>query len=470
MATPGEPACREVAPCGAGTWGSIPVEPDTQHVDVTYLGGDGDGTPDRPWPTIQQAVDAAADDAIVAIAAGSYHEDVLVLARPVRLWGRCPSMVEVAGSLAGPAGVAFIGTATSGSEVRDLSVRGELEGIVVAGAEQVEIGRVWLHDLEGHGMNLVTEGSEGGVRITGSLVERASEVGVFIAGAEVVIEETVIRGTRGGTNLQAGAGAFVRSSVEPPRRGNASFVSSVIEDNRSAGLVVFGSDAKVDRSVVRDTRPQASDDADGEGIIASAEPDGDRAAITVERSVLERNLEAAMALEGSDGTLDSVTIRDTQPQVSDGTGGVGLLAGSKADQGSLVTVRHSTIEDSIGMGVFVASSDVTVERSLVRRTTQRALDQLYGDGVLVIAYGGVAAARLGETRVEHSDRAAVAVFGSSVALAGTVLECNVISIDGEALDTVPFALDDLGGNVCECGAVVDPCKVTTANLSPPPSP
>src|SRR5690242_5980874 len=34
MAIPGEPACREVAPCGPGTYGDIPVDDATQFVDA----------------------------------------------------------------------------------------------------------------------------------------------------------------------------------------------------------------------------------------------------------------------------------------------------------------------------------------------------------------------------------------------------------------------------------------------------
>ena len=37
MAIPGEPSCHEVAPCGTGTWGDIPVAGDTEHEVVTII-------------------------------------------------------------------------------------------------------------------------------------------------------------------------------------------------------------------------------------------------------------------------------------------------------------------------------------------------------------------------------------------------------------------------------------------------
>ena len=95
MAVPGDTECREVAPCGDAPWGDIPVDGTTRYVDGAYAGGDSDGTSRRPWTTILDALVAAAPDDLIAIAAGSYQEDVLLVSKPVRLWGRCPSMVEI---------------------------------------------------------------------------------------------------------------------------------------------------------------------------------------------------------------------------------------------------------------------------------------------------------------------------------------------------------------------------------------
>src|SRR5262245_6837724 len=36
MAVPGETACREIAPCGSGVWGDIPVDASTEYVDASY--------------------------------------------------------------------------------------------------------------------------------------------------------------------------------------------------------------------------------------------------------------------------------------------------------------------------------------------------------------------------------------------------------------------------------------------------
>jgi hypothetical protein len=71
MAVPGETVCRAVAPCASGTWGDIPIEADTQHVDASYTGTASDGSAETPWTSIQAAVDAVISGGIVAVAARS---------------------------------------------------------------------------------------------------------------------------------------------------------------------------------------------------------------------------------------------------------------------------------------------------------------------------------------------------------------------------------------------------------------
>ena len=90
MALPGETACRPVTPCGEGTWGEIPVDAGTRHVDPSF-GGLGDGSAGAPYTTIAAAVAAAPPGALIALAAGDYHEQVRV-EKPLTLWGRCPDL------------------------------------------------------------------------------------------------------------------------------------------------------------------------------------------------------------------------------------------------------------------------------------------------------------------------------------------------------------------------------------------
>ena len=86
MAVPGESACRPIVGCGAGTWGDIPVEADTEYVDGSF-GGASDGSSEAPWTSLQDAVDVATPGAIVAVAEGEYEPVRIETQKAVRLWG-----------------------------------------------------------------------------------------------------------------------------------------------------------------------------------------------------------------------------------------------------------------------------------------------------------------------------------------------------------------------------------------------
>ena len=97
------------------------------------------------------AVDSAAGGAIVAIAAGNYFEDV-DLDKPVRLWGRCPSMVNIYGSVVG----VWVRSGASGSEIRDLAINDPFYTYCINHPHRipwqlrVPIGPVFKGDSTGH--------------------------------------------------------------------------------------------------------------------------------------------------------------------------------------------------------------------------------------------------------------------------------------------------------------------------------
>ena len=96
MAVPGDATCRPVADCGTGPWGDIAVDAGTIYVDAAFAGVP-DGSAGSPFSTIQAAVDASSPGNVIAVAAGSYVEDVVIDDHAVVLWGRCPQLVSVTG-------------------------------------------------------------------------------------------------------------------------------------------------------------------------------------------------------------------------------------------------------------------------------------------------------------------------------------------------------------------------------------
>jgi len=184
IAVPGETACHVLADCGSEPWGEAPSDPTTRFVDGAYAGTGSDGSEGKPFRTIQAAVDAAAPGAVVAIAAGTYTENVLVVGKSVVLSGRCPGMVELVGG--DPAAIE-IGAEASGTHVRTLAIRGTSTGIAVTGAKDVVIERVWIHDLPHPGLWVESLFAPSNVTLDRAIVEGTKAVGIYITNANATV-------------------------------------------------------------------------------------------------------------------------------------------------------------------------------------------------------------------------------------------------------------------------------------------
>jgi hypothetical protein len=531
MAVPGETACREIAPCGDGAWGDIPVDGTTQFVDVAYAGGNSDGSAARPWTSIQDAVTAVEPGAIVALAAGSYVEDVSVVGKRVRVWGRCPAMVELVGSAAGHAAI-YIRSGAHGTELRDVAVRGATRAVLVSGALDVVLDRLWIHDTGLRGLLLQNDYGPTSVVVSRSLVEAAHDLGMFLGASDVVLESTVVRNTLSGAG-EAGRGVGVQPNPFTAERAHVTVRGSLIEHNRELGLFVTGSDLSLESTVVRDTLLDEQGFT-GRGIGIQADPETDqRANAVIVASVLERNHETGVFVEGADVRIEATVVRDTQPDVLMGSGwgmsiqnhrqmslrgraalrhtvvernqGVGMLlyasdgtldavavrdtapdaegwygqglaigSDSAADERASVTVRGSVVERNHEAAVVVSAADATLEATALGDTR---LNPLYGfaDGLVTVSEPeSRAQVQLTDGVVRDCARAGVVSFGSAIALARTRFDCNAIHLDGESdyaglgqPVSLPYTFDDRGGNVCGCDAQREDCVVLSVGLDPP---
>jgi len=616
MAVMGETECREVAPCAPGAWGGVLTTNEAQFVDAQYAGSASDGSAARPWTSVQQAVDAALPGAVVALAAGAYHENVRVSGKPVKIWGRCPDLVSIEGvDAAAPA----VELAAGASELHDVAVTGGGIGVMVRADAVLE--RVWIHETADRGAHV-----EGGrLEIVGSLIEGAGLIGVVALGAELQIVDSVVRDTQPadrfgrGIDVEGGSaldmerslvernveiGVYAGSSdarieasvvrdtemssdgfgrgidIEDSGGGPASLTlhASVIEGNVDAGIFGAGADISVDESVVRDTLPGV-DGGFGSGLSIQLHPNSDApSALLLSSSSVLRNREAGISLASAQGWIDGSRVSENIPRASDGLAGVGILVQDRAPTEQLpeLTLRASRVDDNHLCGVILVDGDAVIDRTAicgtlpaserggraidiessyspraharieasllcnnahsslyahtadfefvaseirtthalpdgdsgfgvaivlgakgtlegalvedsrvagiavyesdailngvtVRDTRARAIDDIFGDGILVLGDAQPASAALHATLVERSARAGVSSFGGDITLGESRLDCNLIPLAGERT-TRPFQFQDLGGNRCGCGDAIENCRVRSANLEPPAPP
>ena len=433
MATPGDPACREVAPCGAPPWGTIPLEADTQFVDAAYAGNDSDGTAERPWTGIDDGIDAAAPGAVVALAPGSYAQQVLILDKAVRLWGLCPGLVEIDGIGESQAAVS-IGPGTDGTEIHDVAIRGVREGVFASASTAVVFDRVWIHDVASEGMLIVDDYGPVEVTLRRSLVEAPYGNGVLLGGATFALDASVVRGTRpGAPPHSSGEGVSAQLNPKTDTPSDLTILASLVDGNAGAGVLLLGSKGDVEGSVVRATQPGDADSAPGWGLVASVDAKRDvRAELSVRSSVVSDNRGAGLVVVGADVVLEGVVVRDTKPRSSDGAFGRGidLEVDPATGEPAILTMTASLVAGSHDVGLFASGADVTVARSVVRDTKGAPADVSGGFGLaiqnaLVPGSPNVAGRRsslqASASAVERSALAGIFVQGSDASLDGVVV-------------------------------------------------
>lgn len=377
MAIPGETTCREVAPCGTGTWGDIPVDGQTVFVDGSFAGATSDGTRERPFRTVQAAVRAATTDATIAIAAGTYREQISPV-RPLKLWGRCPSMVTIEGVSDDPLVPAI--DLERPAELHDLSVRGASTGIAVLyTGGRVLLDRVRVHDTGERGIRV--EGSTTSpteVVVQRSLFERNATTAIFSYGSTVSVSDSVIRDGRPHPTYGFGSGIIGTTDERKLTGSTITVERSVVERMVEAGVAIISSQATVRDTVVRDI--VAGDSASSAGVAFQAEADTKSPMVptfALERVVIERPEGVAVTLSKSEATLAGVTIRDVLSRKKTGDIGTGI----QVFRGSRLTLTDSSMRRARYAGVLLMGSSATIERSSIIDTLDDAVGGIGGPGV-----------------------------------------------------------------------------------------
>ena len=469
MALPGE-TCREVAPCGMTTWGEIPIDAATEHVDAAFAGA-SDGSAAAPWTTIAAALASASDGDTIALAAGRYEEDVVPDLR-VQIWGRCPAMVEIAGT------ISFF--TNHDAALRDVAVTGP---VVVSGSTGVIVDRVWLHDNPEQALTSRDDLGPTDVTVTRSLIEQNTGTGILAASGTVTVNASVVRDNDGrGASLQNGEGTisgsiFARNRevgifsqdslasvtatlVHSTRRidtgergsgiivqgqdGTAMIRASVISDNSSSGISMVGANATIVDTTVR--RTQTEDNGTfGRAVILQ------NGVGAVTGCSIEDNSVISILVSGADATIDRTLVSGTKPDALVGDDGNGIVVQNEpgTDRRSDVTIRSSVIRNNVTAGVLAVGSDLELEGSRVHDTAT-GFFAASGFGVAISSIGGRSAdGVLRGNVIENNMLAAVLVDDSPAVIEATLvrdepsLGAVLIDADVALRDNI---IDRIGGD------------------------
>jgi len=429
IAVPGETACHPLADCGSAPWGDAPSDPTTRYVDAAYSDTGSDGSQAKPFTKIQDAVDAATSGAVIAIAAGTYPGTVLIAGKSVELAGRCPEMVELVGG--DPAAIE-IGVQASGTRIRTLAIRGTASGIVVSGAKDVVVERVWIHDTPHPGLWVESLFAPSQATLDRAIVEATKALGVYVAGANATIQASTVRdiaesfeGTGDGIWVEATSGSSAELDV----------IGSVIERAHESGVYGKFADVTVEGSVIRDNIPLAMTGFFGVGVGAEG------ATVRLRHSLLSGNRDAAVFANGSDVSVETSVIRDTDA-AADGQFGRGINVEPSAGKPSTLTVSDSVLDNNSSTGIYVGGSTATINATIVRATRPRPFDRTFGIGIDV---EDSASATVRSSILEKNHDIGLFVFGAEGSIEGTVVR-----------DTLPRPGDLQFGRGIEADPVIDP--------------
>ncbi|MFO0661626.1 MAG: right-handed parallel beta-helix repeat-containing protein [Polyangiaceae bacterium] len=417
MAIPGETSCHEVSPCGDGKWGNIPVDGSTQYVDAAFSGA-SDGSESKPWKTIQEAINASSEGAIIAVTDGQYNESISITSHAVKVWGRCPAKVEIK---SGSAATSVSRITATGTELHGVALTGSGDAVSVQGATGVHLDHIWVHDVP-YSAVYQDNSPASDVLVSDSLFEDAALGSVYVLGSTITIERSVMRTST--TSNQLATGPTVMSGNG--RLGQLTFKQSVIDGTEGEGLHVGSSTAVIEDSLVRNVF--------GTGVSTAAltiesidEPSTTE--VTVRGSIFESNIGPGLLSQGGKISVERSVFRGSTPVASKNkTAGV-ELANNEISSISF-DMKQSMISDNIGGGFLSGGVNAHLEQVIVRHNLV-GKDTLSNGGVMAFEFDynedgtpAIPDISLVQCLVEENDISGVGSLNGTLSIESSVIQNN----------------------------------------------
>lgn len=425
---------------------------DLVHVSAACPASGADGSPEHPYPSMQQAIDAASPGDAILVAPGTYPEN-LVIDEMISIIG--------AGDDVEPADAPVVLEAPEAFAVQvvDNAPSVVLQGLAIVNAPGAGVwarngAEVFLHGLRVEGTQPDENGDygygvlatdDGSIIVCKSAVTGSALAGVLVSGAHAEIEFSEISGNhgRGGVRLQEAA-----SEVK--------ITGTVLDGNDEAGIGVYGSDVLVEDCTVRGT--VATGDANiGDGLVVTRlKDDGGMffgaAKATVIGSTFADNARLGLLFSGgAEGGVASTTISANGFGAAFG-GGLWAQSGSGAAAGLSIQGCEILENRYLGIGLTSGAKALIQGNQAISGTVAEdvfvGLDEApIGDGIGV--FSG-ALATIADNQIGGNGRFGVVLDGAE----GTTIEGNTVtgSADAGVLVQNQAAAPALGSNTFSANA------------------
>lgn len=268
-----------------------------------------------------------------------------------------------------------------------------------------------------------------------SLVDASRGAGVRVLGATATIEESTFRGSIPADESAYAPGIVVQALAETGEPSAATVSRTTVLASGAIGVHVGGATVTLEDLSVRDMSGRSKDDTPS-GIALGVAPgaDGKPSAdppteATLSRVAVARSAGVGIGLLGAIASIEESAVRDTRA-LADGGFGYGLMIGADPEIGvrSSASLRGVLVAASRQAGLFVWSSDVVVEESVVRGTVPRASDGLAGDGLVALDDGAPVSVDLAGVLAEDNARAGFSFFGADGSLCASAAVGNTFAV------------------------------------------
>lgn len=353
--------------------------------------------------------------------------------------------------------------------VRTFAASALIERVVVrntrATAEHTGAGLVLLG-------NDVPTRHGGAFTVRRSVVTASHTAGITLLGGQLTLEGSLVRAISPSPKTPGFAtGLSISKDYDWSLPAEATVSTSVIEEIDGMGIAVDGATLAAEHVTIRDLHETKSG---AHGVFAS-----DGAEVTFLRSVVRRAVGIGLVGLGSSMHVERSLIDDTRADASVAIHGIGLEVAWDRTDVPASTLASSVISGAHAFGVYVYGAELDVADTALRAIVPD-VDGQYGDGATVMSMvTDDAVVHRGKLKarglwVTNAARAAVTVFGADVSLDHTRSECNGFDYglvnqglvaSGGATD-LRVDLDDRGGNVCGCGANLKTCTAQPAAFEP----
>ncbi len=203
------------------------------------------------------------------------------------------------------------------------------------------------------------------VALRDSLIEGNLDAGLFALGADLIVERCTIQDTGPQPmDLRHGDGVSAQSDLVIPGRPSVQMKQTLVRRNFGA-IALFGADATLEGCVFQDSRPDAAGRGGGIGVYADLDPTTlEPTVLALVASLVERSHEGGVVVWGSDARIERCNVRESRP-IFDNRVGDGIAAIGMPESAATLAVSDTVVHDSSRAGIALLGASMSLARSRV---------------------------------------------------------------------------------------------------------